>query len=385
MARNLTTPEIQELKQTFDLFDSDRNGSLSHDEIANVLRSLGMNLSDEDLQSVFVSIDKNSSNAIDFSEFSDWIAEKVDLTSEKKLLEIFNLIDVDGSGTISTAEIRELLDALNIDLLDKEIEAMVQNYDADGDGFIDYDEFVNSEGLWTRIKLTVGTIRSFYTQAGFDSLAREYNQLIRLWVPWYDEIIGITIDNLPDRSSNPHVLDLGGGTGNLSTALIEQYPQAEVDIVDFSSKMIDFCQQRFANNDRVRLYERDFMTLDFAEAAFDSVISNITLHHLDDANKKQLFQNVHKWLKPGGTLSYSDIFRGINNDVHDRYNTQWKTACYELGATDEQWNHFWEHDRRYDRHIPIVAVVNWLREIGFTDIDITWRRSLWANIIARKA
>lgn len=385
MSRDFTISEIEELKQIFDFFDSDGNGSLSRDEISNLLRSLNINLNDRDLDSIFISIDKSSINAINFSSFSRWIAEKVDIKSDKKLLDIFNLIDVDGSGSISTAEIRELLDALNIDILDNEIEAMVQSSDLDGNGFIDYDEFVKSEGLWTRLKLTLGTIRSFYTQAEFDSLAREYNRLIRLWVPWYDEIIGITIDNLPAQPSNPSVLDLGGGTGNLSAAVLERYPQAEVHIVDFSSKTIDFCQQRFANNDRLRLYERDLMTLDFGEATFDSVISNITLHHLEDASKKQLLQNVHKWLKPGGTLSYSDIFRGINNNVHDRYNAQWKTACYELGATDEQWNHFWDHDRRYDRHIPILAVVNWLREIGFTDIDIVWRRSLWANIVARKA
>ena len=385
MTKKLTNSEIEELKQTFDLFDSDGNGALSRDEIANVLRSLGMNLNDQELESIFISIDKNSSNAIDFSSFSRWMADKVDITSKKKLLEIFNLIDVDGSGTISIAEIRQLLDALNIDILDHEIEAMIQNHDTDQNGLIDYDEFVKSKGLWTRIKLTLGTIRSFYTQAEFDSLAREYNQLIRLWVPWYDEIIAMTVGNLPDRPSQPCVLDLGGGTGNLSATLIEKYPQAEIHIVDFSSKMIDFCQQRFVNNDRVQVYEQDFMTLDFEEAAFDHVISQITLHHLEDANKKQLFQNVHKWLKPGGTLSYSDIFRGINNDVHDRYNSQWKTACYELGASDEQWNHFWDHDQRYDRHIPIVDVVNWLQEIGFKEIDITWRHSLWANMVARKA
>ncbi|NER34045.1 MAG: hypothetical protein F6J93_08375 [Oscillatoria sp. SIO1A7] len=69
MSRNLTASEIKELKQTFDLFDSDGNGSLSHDDIANVLRSLGMNINDEDLESIFVSIAKNSSNAIDFSSF----------------------------------------------------------------------------------------------------------------------------------------------------------------------------------------------------------------------------------------------------------------------------------------------------------------------------
>ena len=44
MSKTLKKSEIEELKQIFDLFDRDGNGSLSRDEIANVLRSLSMDL-----------------------------------------------------------------------------------------------------------------------------------------------------------------------------------------------------------------------------------------------------------------------------------------------------------------------------------------------------
>ncbi len=385
MSKQTTELSLDELKQAFDSFDTDRNGSLSPEEVMNVLRYLGMNPNTADIKSIFISTDKDVSNTIEFDEFSQWILDKVDITSENDLLEIFRLIDLDNNGTISTDELRELLYGLNINVSDRDLETLMQQADVDGNGLIGFDEFVTSGGLWTRIKLTVGVVRSFYIQAEFDSLARQYNQLIRLWVPWYDENLGVTLDKLQNESAAPNILELGGGTGNLSAAVLERYSQANVHVVDSSSKMIDFCQQRFAKNEQIHLYEQDFMTLDFKEATFDYVISYISVHHLNDANKKQLFQNLHRWLKSDGLFSYSDIFRGINNHIHERYNQQWKRAAYDLGTTDEEWNHFLDHDRRYDQHIPIMTVVDWLREIGFVDIDITWRRSLWANIIARKA
>ena len=99
------------------------------------------------------------------------------------MLELFRLIDLDNNGTISTDELRELLDALNINVSDHDIETLMRQADTDSNGLIEFDEFVKSAGLWTRIKLTFGVVRSFYVQAEFDSLAREYNQIIRLWVP----------------------------------------------------------------------------------------------------------------------------------------------------------------------------------------------------------
>ncbi len=392
MSKQLTASYLSELKAVFDSFDADGNGTLSQDEIANVLRSLGMSPSDEDIASIFMHTDSDLSNSIEFSEFAQWMAEKVDVTCQEDLQEIFRLIDLDGSGAISTDELRRLLESLKIDRNDEEIEALMQQADVDGNGLIEYNEFARSEGLWRRIKLTLGVTRSFYVQAEFDSLAREYNQLIRLWVPWYDESLGITVDSLPSEPSAPHILELGGGTGNLSAAVLERYPEATLHVVDSSSKMIGFCKHRFAKNEaelpaeRVHLYEQDFMSLDFSEATFDHVISQFSLHHLAGDSRKQLFQKVHKWLKPGGIFSYSGNFHGINNELTKRYYAQWKKGCYELGATDEQWSHFIDHVQRYDvMDIPIMVIVDWLREIGFVDLDITWRRVLCANLIARKA
>lgn len=373
------------MKTVFDSFDSDGNGALSRDEIADVLRSLGMSPSDEDITSIFLHTDTDLSNTIEFSEFSPWMADKVDVTSEEDLREIFRLIDTDNSGAISTDELRKLLQSLNINLPDFEIEALMQQADANSNGLIEFDEFAKSQGLWNRIKLTLAVTRSFYVQAEFDSLTREYDQVVRRWIPYYDESINATLECLPSEPTAPHVLELGVGTGNLSAALLERYPQATLHVVDNSSKMIEFCKHRFAKHESFHLYEQDFMTADFAEATFDHVVSQFSLHHLVDATRKQLFQNVHKWLKPGGVFSYTDGVRGVTDEIEQRSYEQWKTMTQELGTTDEQLTHYMEHSKRYDVAIPPMIIGDWLRESGFVDVDVTWRRLRWANLVAHKA
>jgi len=56
--------------------------------------------------------------------------------------EIFNLVDRDGGGSISAAELGELMDTLGIDASPEEIEAMILEIDEDGNGDIDFEEFV---------------------------------------------------------------------------------------------------------------------------------------------------------------------------------------------------------------------------------------------------
>ena len=56
--------------------------------------------------------------------------------------EIFNLVDKDGGGSISKEELSELMDTLGIEATNEEIDHMVGEIDVDGDGDIDFEEFV---------------------------------------------------------------------------------------------------------------------------------------------------------------------------------------------------------------------------------------------------
>ncbi|NEO71456.1 EF-hand domain-containing protein, partial [Moorena sp. SIO3H5] len=78
----LTPAQRDEFKEVFDLFDADSNGSLTREELASAMGSLGMTPTDEELEAVFIKTDADLSGTIEFPEFAEWVVNKVDLTSQ---------------------------------------------------------------------------------------------------------------------------------------------------------------------------------------------------------------------------------------------------------------------------------------------------------------
>lgn len=80
---------------------------------------------------------------IDFPEFLTLMARKMkDTDSEEELIEAFKVFDRDGNGLISAAELRHVMTNLGEKLTDEEVDEMIREADIDGDGQINYEEFV---------------------------------------------------------------------------------------------------------------------------------------------------------------------------------------------------------------------------------------------------
>ena len=91
----------------------------------------------------FFQIDADGSGTIDFPEFLTMMARKMkDTDSEEEILEAFKVFDKDGNGFISAAELRHIMTNLGEKLTDEEVDEMIREADIDGDGQINYEEFV---------------------------------------------------------------------------------------------------------------------------------------------------------------------------------------------------------------------------------------------------
>ena len=62
--------------------------------------------------------------------------------SEEEIVEAFKVFDKDGNGFISAAELRHVMTNLGEKLTDEEVDEMIREADIDGDGQINYEEFV---------------------------------------------------------------------------------------------------------------------------------------------------------------------------------------------------------------------------------------------------
>lgn len=107
------------------------------------MKSLGQNPSEAELQQMIKSVDDNGDNEIDFEEFLVLMSSKKPSKDDpdKELRDAFAVFDADGSGTISKAELKKLMAQLGQSLSDAELDAMMDEVDADKNGEIDFPEF----------------------------------------------------------------------------------------------------------------------------------------------------------------------------------------------------------------------------------------------------
>nr|QCS27827.1 XCaMP-Gfo [synthetic construct] len=139
----LTEEQIAEFKEAFSLFDKDGDGTITTKELGTVLRSLGQNPTEAELQDMINEVDADGNGTIDFPEFLTMMARKMkDTDSEEEIREAFRVFDKDGNGYISAAELRHVMTNLGEKLTDEEVDEMIREADIDGDGQVNYEEFV---------------------------------------------------------------------------------------------------------------------------------------------------------------------------------------------------------------------------------------------------
>jgi len=143
MADKLKDEQIQEFREAFSLFDKDGDGTITTQELGTVMKSLGQNPCESDLQDMINEVDVDGNGTIDFTEFLDMMTKHMKETdNEQELREAFKVFDTDGSGKISSGELKKVMHNLGEKLTDEEIAEMIREADADGDGEVDYNEFV---------------------------------------------------------------------------------------------------------------------------------------------------------------------------------------------------------------------------------------------------
>ncbi|XP_062214629.1 calmodulin-like protein 4 isoform X2 [Phragmites australis] len=140
----LTSEQIVAFREAFLLFDKNGDGCISMEELAAVTRSLDLDPSDQELNDMMSEVDTDGNGIIDFQEFLSLIARKMKDGDgdEEELKEAFEVLDKDKNGFISPTELRMVMTNLGEQMTDEEVEQMIKEADTDGDGQVNYDEFV---------------------------------------------------------------------------------------------------------------------------------------------------------------------------------------------------------------------------------------------------
>ncbi|KAF8572478.1 hypothetical protein P879_00586 [Paragonimus westermani] len=142
--RELTPEQKQEIVEAFDLFDTDRDHSLSYYEFKVALRALGFELKKQEVLQILDDYNiKEDGGNLTFDDFNEIVTDMIlDRDPMTEIIRAFKLFDDDDSGRITYRNLKKIARELGENLTDQELRAMIEEFDRDGDGSINLEEFM---------------------------------------------------------------------------------------------------------------------------------------------------------------------------------------------------------------------------------------------------
>ncbi|MBN3305617.1 centrin-2 [Amia ocellicauda] len=139
----LTEELRQEIREAFELFDTDGAGHIDVKELKVAMRALGFEPKKEEIKRMTTEIDKDGTGKINFSDFLAIMTQKMaEKDSKEEILKAFRLFDDDETGKISFRNLKRVAKELGENLTDEELQEMIEEADRDGDGEVSEQEFL---------------------------------------------------------------------------------------------------------------------------------------------------------------------------------------------------------------------------------------------------
>ncbi|KAJ1653094.1 Calmodulin-2 [Dispira simplex] len=145
MAAILSNDASVQLQESFALFDKDNDGAITIEELGLVLNELNQTLTQGELKEIMSLADADGNGQLDFKEFTTLLKKDTPavakLVKEIEVRRAFKAIDADKSGSISRDELRAALKAMGKPYGEDQLDKLIKEVDANGDGQIDLREF----------------------------------------------------------------------------------------------------------------------------------------------------------------------------------------------------------------------------------------------------
>ena len=210
----------------------------------------------------------------------------------------------------------------------------------------------------------------------------------RAAIPLAHEQIGVMMSILKSRTQPvENFMDLGCGDGILGAAILGEYPSSRGVLVDFSGPMLDQARQQLKEYSG----QLTFMDLDYGDPAwinsiqtqgpFDAIVSGYSIHHQPDARKRPIYEEIFSLLKPGGWFINIEHIAAESQLAVDLFNNHIVEARYAIeqknGGIKTKQEIADIYMNRPDKDANILLSVdmqcNWLREIGYEEVDCYFR------------
>jgi tRNA (cmo5U34)-methyltransferase len=176
-------------------------------------------------------------------------------------------------------------------------------------------------------------------------------------IPHRTEGESVLLEFIPQKVDR--ILDLGTGDGRLLALLRIDRRDAEGVALDFSPTMLAAARERFRDDRKVQVIEHNLDDPLPDVGRFDVIVSSFAIHHCTDERKKTLYSEIYAALIPGGIFCNLEHVAPGTLELHARF-------LRSLGITEAD-------EDPSNKVVSVEMQLQWLREIGFQDVDCHWK------------
>jgi len=216
--------------------------------------------------------------------------------------------------------------------------------------------------------------KSDNVKAHFEEEAKEFDEIILKLIPHYGDMIDALISSIPFEHDSPiRVLDLGCGTGTVSKILKERFPNAKVTCLDLAENMIEMAKIKLHEYNDIDYVIGDFYDYNFSEN-YDVILSSLALHHLvTNDDKIRFYKKIYNALDQKGIFLNADVVLGSNKYIKKLYVDKWREFMKQSVSVEEIEKKWIPKAEAEDHPAKLIDHIDWLREIGFKDVDVIWK------------
>ena len=141
--RELTEEQKQEIKEAFDLFDTEGKGEIDIKELKVAMRALGFEPKKDEVRKIIQEVDRDGEGVIRFNDFFEILGQKVsERDPVEEMKKAFMLLCEDGQERITLKSLRKTAEELGETMTKEELQEMIDEADYDRDGEIGEEDFI---------------------------------------------------------------------------------------------------------------------------------------------------------------------------------------------------------------------------------------------------
>ena len=123
--------------------------------------------------------------------------------------------------------------------------------------------------------------------------------------------------------------------------------------------MLQKAEERFAGDAAVEVIDHDLNETLPVQGPFDAVVSSFAIHHVSDKRKRKLYREIFDLLQPGGIFCNLEHVASPTQKLHEDF-------YRALGSSVE-------HEDPSNQCAGVEVQLDWMQEIGFSDVDCFWK------------